>query len=708
MSLFDTEITISISLQFAIISIFFLALIIAAVRYRFAKTVHLRYLLGGLALFTSYSILATSTDLLVELTEFSSITSQLLYYLAYSLVFISIPFLIAGVLPDQYINRNIIHRIWLTSSISVGVLLFLAIGLYSLSWLSALIWGRRLLDLLFNLLPLIVLIAGFVYALFHKKILARQFVFTLFILCISSFLMKSSIRLELFTPAYFHYLSDILLLLISGLVVVTLLYVQQMDLLNSNLKLERSLEDLAVEKNILRALFEKISDGVMTSNAEGKVSFINAQACSIFNFNESEILGKDILKILMLITNWILEKGSLQTESSKLDQDPNYILNLDFTLIYPKRRSLRIAANPVFGRNGKLLGRLVVFRDISKERELEETKSELVQAVMKVFDTPVSNIVMSSDIIANILKDKKGAEHKKLSHFVEIIRSNIQKTSDILSRLSLVTSPATTFSNQAKDYQVVDLTDLLESFTAKQAEEIKSKDLILNLSALPSKALVFSNQKKIISVLKAITDNAVKFSTEGKVIEIQLSEASDEFRISVLDHGLGLSSRDLPSIFDVFFPSTRIHAGGYSLGSELAIGRLTVESLGGSFWARNLEQGAVEISFSLPKTAKLLQMIKTSDPEFSKYLFLVDKSDVVTGIQRCYQYQKCEQSSCPCFNNPQIACFNIASSCCYVNNISNLEEKIRTCLNCPYLNYLYQQISSSENSTRKASDKEEP
>lgn len=708
MSLFDTEITIPISLQFSIIFIFFLALIIAAVRYRFTKTVHLRYAMGGLALFTCYSILATSTDLLVELTEFSSVTSQLLYYLAYSLVFISIPILITGVLPDQYINKKIIRRIWLTSSISVGALLFLAICLYSLSWLSALVWGRRLLDSLFNLLPLLILTAGFIYALFHKEILARQFVFTLFILCLTSFLMKSSIRLEIFAPAYFHYLSDILLLIISGLVVITLLYAQQMDLHNSNLRLERSLEDLAVEKNILQALFEEISDGVMTSNAKGKVNFMNAQACSMFNFKESEVLGKDIMRILNLITNWILEKKSLQTESGKLDHDPNYVLNLDFTLIYPKRRSLRITANPVFGRNGELLGRLLVFRDISKERELEETKSELVQAVMKVFDTPVSTIVMSSDIIANILKDKKGAKDRKLSHFVEIIRSSIQKTSDILSRLSLVTSPATTFSNQAKDYRVVDIADLLQSFVSKQDDEIKSKDIILKLSALPSKALVFSNQKKIALVLKAITDNAVKFSTEGKIIEIQLAEASDEFRISVLDHGLGLSSRDLPSVLDVFFPNTGIHAGGYSLGSELAIARLSVESLGGSFWARNLEQAGVEISFSVPKTRRLLQMIKTSDPNFGKYLYLIDKIDVITGEQRCYQYQKCERSSCPCFENPHVICFDSAFSCYCVDSINNLEEKIKACLNCPYLNYLYQQISSSEKHTKKAPVKKDP
>lgn len=91
--------------------------------------------------------------------------------------------------------------------------------------------------------------------------------------------------------------------------------------------------------------------------------------------------------------------------------------------------------------------------------------------------------------------------------------------------------------------------------------------------------------------------NASKYTAPGGAVEVRAEAAAGNFRVVVADQGPGVPEADLEAIFEPFHRADS-NTSGYGLG--LAIARRALESHGGRVWARNREQGGLEVTLTLP------------------------------------------------------------------------------------------------------------
>jgi signal transduction histidine kinase len=164
-------------------------------------------------------------------------------------------------------------------------------------------------------------------------------------------------------------------------------------------------------------------------------------------------------------------------------------------------------------------------------------------------------------------------------------------------------------------WEVLDLTDLVRRISANvQQTKLQARSQTLRLALPNGKLSVRGDPMRLEQVLTNLLDNASKYSHPGDVIELSLAmgrgpSGLSEARIVVRDHGIGMDSRTLPTIFDLFsqadVPLARSRGG---LGIGLTLVRTLAELHGGKVVARSdgLTKGS-EFELTLPLLVEELQ-----------------------------------------------------------------------------------------------------
>jgi signal transduction histidine kinase len=123
-------------------------------------------------------------------------------------------------------------------------------------------------------------------------------------------------------------------------------------------------------------------------------------------------------------------------------------------------------------------------------------------------------------------------------------------------------------------------------------------------SDIPAALTITTDRPKLVQALDNLLDNAAKFSPRGTPIDVHAEFAGDEVRLSVRDHGPGISPEHWSRVFERFYKVDRARpreAGGFGLG--LAITKHLVQVLNGRIWTETARDGGQVFTIALPRSA---------------------------------------------------------------------------------------------------------
>jgi two-component system phosphate regulon sensor histidine kinase PhoR len=346
-------------------------------------------------------------------------------------------------------------------------------------------------------------------------------------------------------------------------------------------QLKAHIAALEAERSRMSAILEAITDGVIIVNTNGNIQSVNPAAESMFGIIQDVSIGNSLIKILRHHQIDELWRKFLSTGE-------NQSITLEIPIKHQYLQVLVSSLGPSLPGNALLL-----FQDLTRMRRLETMRQDFVSNISHELRTPLASLrALTETLQEGALEDPPAARR-----FLQRIETEVNALSQIVEELlELSRIESGRVPLKMKPTNPIDLINQSVERLRSQAERARMKISIDCPTDLP---LISADQGRLDQVLVNLLHNAIKFTPPGGEISITAQSLDGEILFSVKDTGIGISSEELPRIFERFYKVDRARSSG-GTGLGLAIARHLVEAHGGHIWAESIEGHGSTFSFSIP------------------------------------------------------------------------------------------------------------
>ncbi len=364
---------------------------------------------------------------------------------------------------------------------------------------------------------------------------------------------------------------------------------------------EQNIEELTAEKAKLETLVSTIADGAVLIDTNFQVILVNPTARRLFGWENSDIVGENVLhhlpsSVTMELTRPLYQivAGELSTEREREGEE------FRITLTEPTARTVRILLTRVLDQYRETIkGIAMTVQDITREVELNEAKSNFISNVSHELRTPLFNIKSFIETLHEYGEDLTETERK------EFLETANHETDRLTRLVNDVLDLSKLESCRIYHFEPVDIAQPVEQTLRTYQLNARDKGIELVQEIEPNLPPVLGHYDLLLQVFANLVGNALKFTEPGGRVTIRayLLESAlhhhnetAQVRIEISDTGIGIDAEDQEAIFDRFFRvENRVHTlEGTGLG--LSIVRNIIEkhhsrvhlvsevSIGTTFW----------------------------------------------------------------------------------------------------------------------------
>jgi two-component system, OmpR family, phosphate regulon sensor histidine kinase PhoR len=338
-----------------------------------------------------------------------------------------------------------------------------------------------------------------------------------------------------------------------------------------------------------RALFDSMADGVALLDETGRIQLVNDALRRLFGLTAASGQGATLLEAFRL--------PALADLAERLPQERT-ILGFELELPATPPRYLEVNASAVWDKAGACRGAIFVFHDLTRLKQLENTRKEFVANVSHELRTPLSLIKGFVETLLDGAKDDPELTVRYLN--------TIEKHAD---RLTYLIEDLLSISQLESGQVVLNLEEVpLRAVGARVLEDLRSKAREKRVhirNNLPEALTVRADGERLEQVLFNLVENAIKYGrADGHVVMEARAEAKESVEICVRDDGPGIPLEAQARIFERFYRVDRARSretGGTGLG--LAIVKHIVLAHGGSVWLQSQPGQGASFHFLLPDSA---------------------------------------------------------------------------------------------------------
>jgi signal transduction histidine kinase len=226
--------------------------------------------------------------------------------------------------------------------------------------------------------------------------------------------------------------------------------------------------------------------------------------------------------------------------------------------------------------------------------ELERLKTDFIAIASHELRTPLGLILGHATFLREMAGDQYGEQ-------LDMIVRNATKLKSIVENLSDVDNFQTGAARVRN--QAVSLTKLIDDVIATFQDDAKSRNITLTSDCGPSPFQLEADGVKLSIALSNLVKNALQFTEAGGHVTISVQEEGGQYKVTVMDDGIGIPARDLPRVFERFFQVeshlTRRYGG---MGLGLAVAKAMIELHSGRIWAESQEGHGSKFTFAIPTT----------------------------------------------------------------------------------------------------------
>ncbi len=387
--------------------------------------------------------------------------------------------------------------------------------------------------------------------------------------------------------------------------------VKTKELSHKVVEIEKVNQDLGVakknvekEKVAYEALLTSIGEGMIAADRNGRIVIMNQQAENMLGMKSLDVVGKKVFECVTCVDDGECDVApERRPVYQALQSGRKAISNAFYVHKDMGKFPVAVTVSPII-MGGRTIGAIEIFRDITKEKEVDKMKTEFISTVSHELRTPMTVI---REGLALVLDDSLGSingdQREALGLSLESI-DRLRRIIDNLLDISKIEAGRLEIKMNMVDFVSV----------AKQVEktfENRVGDLGLKLLTTTSHKSIeaHADRDKIIQVFVNVIGNALKFTEKGG-IEISVTDTGESIVCAIQDTGKGISKEDIPQVFGKFkqFGQTS-KTGEKGTGLGLSIAKGIVELHRGQIWVESEPGKGTRFAFRIPKY-KTFELVK--------------------------------------------------------------------------------------------------
>jgi PAS domain S-box-containing protein len=369
-----------------------------------------------------------------------------------------------------------------------------------------------------------------------------------------------------------------------------------------NLMSDISIEKVKIEEEKVRreALLESIGEGMVACDKDGTVEFMNKAAETMTGWKNEDIIGKKFFKAIIVQDE--LEQ-EIPRELRPLRQALSTGKKVTSSTIHPlyfirKNKTkfpVAVVTAPVI-LDKTITGAIMVFRDITREWDIDRSKTEFVSLASHQLRTPLSTISWYAEML---LAGDAGKLSKEQEDYMKEIYNGNRRMVELVNALLNVSRIE--LGTLAIESEPTEFASISESVIGEIMPSIKAKGLKLKKKYGKEVPLINSDPKLIRIIFQNFLTNSIKYTPEKGTITVEIARQDPDVLIKVSDNGYGIPAHQQDKIFSKLFRADNARekeTEGTGLG--LYIVKLIVEASRGKIWFESEENKGTAFYVTIP------------------------------------------------------------------------------------------------------------
>lgn len=354
------------------------------------------------------------------------------------------------------------------------------------------------------------------------------------------------------------------------------------------------------DRGPLEIIMDSLGEGLIVTDDDGRISFMNKYAEEMFATTEEEVNGllfSDFLNVYdklgaavrpedFMIAK-VLRTGRKASESTFYYSSP-----------HRKKFPAAVTTAPVLT-EGRVVGTASIFRNMQKEASIDKAKTEFVSLASHQLRTPLTAIKLFTEILLTKHTDPNDEERGILENIERSNEKMIQLCNDLLNVANMEAG------RLQPGFQEVIIGDVVSSVLGEAIAVAHKRNINLHYECKIKDGVKMQTDPKLLrQIVNNIVTNAIEYSRNDTKVLVRVYKNKDKSCvISVRDRGIGISKRAQREIFNRFFRAQNaIKFKTESSGLGLYVCKMMIETLGGKITFKTVDGKGTTFFITIPPT----------------------------------------------------------------------------------------------------------
>ncbi len=336
--------------------------------------------------------------------------------------------------------------------------------------------------------------------------------------------------------------------------------------------------ELIHQNKFLEAILNSLSDGLLIIDKKYKILRTTPKVLQWFNERGKDVLRKNLLEYIHIPD---------ETPIEKLENTEVYIKSYSDDAFEATTMKLQL--------EDKKKRFIVILKNVTNQKELEHLKEDFVATLTHDLKVP---IIAESNILEFLLDEKFGSiTDKQKEAIINMQTSNkelIELVQVLLETYKIKDNGAVLYLETFEINPFIrEIVNEMNAIAEKSNLKIKYKEY--------ENITITADKMQLKRVIKNLIQNAILHSDTSKNIDIKVVKTTTDVNISVIDHGKGISKKDIEMVFKKYYSTAKkFRKIGTGLGLYLA--QQIAKSHGGEITVKSVEGQGTEFCIRIPNT----------------------------------------------------------------------------------------------------------